>query len=506
MTSTVASAAERHAAFTGPARVRYGPSPTGDPHVGNIRQAIWAWLYARHTGGQFIVRLEDTDQSRSVEGSIERIYDSLRWLGVDWDEGPDIGGPHAPYVQSERLPRYQEAAARLVEEGSAYRCFCTPERLAEVRKAQQQAKQQPRYDLLCRNIPPTEAASRAEAREAHVIRFAVPLEGSTTASDLLRGEITVDNDRLDDFVILKSDRFPTYHLASVVDDTAMEITHVTRGEEWLPSLPRHALVYEALGYEQPIWAHGPVILGSGGGKLSKRHGARSVLEYAQEGYVPEALFNYLCIIGWALDDHTEILSVEQLVAAFDLADVNASPATFDLEKLEWMNGVYLRGMSAERFTQLFGERLIRELPPEVPRPLDAGLVESVVPLVQERVKLLTELTPLVAFFFAQEVSTPPAEEFLTRRWSDRGEDAAKALDAVVEALNGFEPWESDALEELLRDLAKILDVRAGDLFSVIRLATTGQRVSPPLFESMEIIGAGPCLDRIAAAAAVLGGG
>jgi glutamyl-tRNA synthetase len=505
MTSTAAGAAERHAAFTDPARVRYAPSPTGDPHVGNIRQAIWAWLYARHTGGQFIVRLEDTDQSRSVEGADQRIYDSLRWLGIDWDEGPDIGGPYAPYIQSERLPRYREAAARLLEDGAAYRCFCTPERLSEVRKEQQRAKQQPRYDLHCRYIDPAEAAGRAEAGEAHVLRFAVPLEGATTASDLLRGEITVDNDRLDDFVILKSDGFPTYHLASIVDDVAMEITHVTRGEEWLPSLPRHALLYEALGWEQPIWVHGPVILGPGGGKLSKRHGARSVLEYAAEGYVPEALLNYLCIIGWALDDHTEILSVQQLVEAFDLVDINASPATFDLEKLEWMNGVYLRDMTPERFTQLLSDRLLRELPPEVPRPLDAGLVDALTPLVQERVKLLTELTPLVGFFFAHEVSPPSAEEFLTRRWEDRAEDAANALAAVEEALNGLEPWASEALEAALRELATNLEVRAGDLFTLIRLAVTGQRISPPLFESMEIIGTGPCLDRIAAAIEVLRG-
>ena len=503
MTSTVASAAERHAAFTGPARVRYGPSPTGDPHVGNIRQAIWAWLYARHTAGQFIVRLEDTDQSRSVEGSIERIYDSLRWLGVDWDEGPDVGGPYGPYVQSERLPLYHEAASRLVEEGSGYRCFCTTQRLAEVRKAQQQAKQQPRYDLHCRTLPAAQAAARAESGEQQVIRFAVPPEGSTTASDLLRGDITVDNDRLDDFVILKSDGFPTYHLANVVDDTAMQITHVTRGEEWLPSLPRHALVYEALGYEQPIWAHGPVILAPGGGKLSKRHGARSVLEYAEQGYVPEALFNYLCIIGWALDDHTEILNVEQLVEAFDLADINASPAAFDLEKLEWMNGVYLREMAPDQFTAVMSERLTRELPPEVPRPLDAGLVEALTPLVQERVKLTTEFTPMVGFFFAHEVPTGPAEEFLTRRWSDRGEDAADALTAVAEALDGFEPWEAEALEEVLRNLATSLETRAGDLFSLIRIAVTGQRVAPPLFESMEIIDYGPCLERIEAASTVL---
>jgi len=469
-----------------------------------IRQAIWTWLYARHTGGSFILRIEDTDQTRYVEGAVTRITDSLRWLGIDWDEGPDIGGGYGPYVQSERQALYQEAADRLLASGNAYRCFATSEELKEMREAQQARKQPPRYDGRYRDYPKDQAEERAAAGEPHVIRFKMPLEGSTTFTDLLRGDITFENKEIDDFVILKSDRFPTYHLAHVVDDTAMEISHVTRGEEWLPSAPRHVQLFNALGYEQPVWVHAPVILGPDGGKLSKRHGAKFVLEYADEGYLPDALFNFLTITGWALDDHTEIFSRDRLIEVFDVADLSKNPSGFDTTKLEWMNGVYLREMPEDELIDIFRQRLERDLAPDIPRPLDQALIQSLTPLVRERVKLLAELAPLVEFLFRSDVPTPPNEDFLVKKWRDRGPDAAAALGSLTRFVEPVVPWTTEGIEGAMRTAAEELDIRAGDLFALARLAVTGTRISPPLFESMEIVGKGLSVERIEAAAAQLG--
>ena len=487
-----------------PVRVRLAPSPTGDPHVGMIRQAIWTWLFARHHGGRFILRIEDTDQTRYVEGAVERILDSLRWLGIDWDEGPDVGGDYGPYVQSERRALYQDAADRLLASDNAYRCFATAEELKEMREAQQARKEPPRYDGRYRDYPKDQAEQRAADGDPHVIRFKMPPDGTTTFSDLLRGEITFANKELDDFVILKSDGYPTYHLAHVVDDTAMEITHLTRGEEWLPSAPRHVRLFDALGYEQPIWVHAPVILGPDGGKLSKRHGAKNVLEYADEGYLADALFNFLSITGWALDDHTEIFTRERLIEVFDLADLSKNPSGFDDTKLEWMNGVYLREMPEDELVDIFRQRLERDLSPDIARPLDQALVEALTPLVRERIKLLAELAPLVEFLFRGDVPTPANDEFLVKKWRDRGPDAAAALAGIVRFLEPVDPWATDGIEAAMRTAAEELDVRAGDLFALARLAVTGTRISPPLFESMEIVGKGLSVERIEAAAAQLG--
>ncbi len=489
---------------TRPTRVRYAPSPTGDPHVGNIRTAVWAWLHARHTGGQFLVRIEDTDQARKVEGSVDRILGSLEWLGVDWDEGPDIGGPFGPYTQSERLPLYHEAVERLLASGDAYPCFCTPEELDALRDRQRAEKRPPGYEGKCRAIPPAEAAARA-ASEPHVVRFAVPPEGKTVAVDLLRGPIEVENSTLDDFVILKSDRYPTYHLAHVVDDHAMEITHVTRGDEWIPSMPRHALLFDALGYERPVFVHTSIILAPGGGKLSKRHGAKSMLEYAAEGYLPEAVFNFLCITGWGHGDET-VISRERLIEVFEIDNLGLNPAVFDMEKLAWMNGVYIRQTPLPELAEMIARRLEVELPPEVPRPLDRALVEAVTPLIQERIQTLAEAAPLIEFFWDPQVAPPAAEEFLQKKWKDRASDAAAALARTAEVTEALDPFAATTLEERMRALCDELEVKAGDLFTLVRLAVTGRRISPPLFESMEIIGQGVCADRLRAASASLSGG
>ncbi|MEE8422817.1 MAG: glutamate--tRNA ligase [Dehalococcoidia bacterium] len=489
-------------------RLRYAPSPTGDPHVGNMRTALWAWLHARRHGGEFIVRLEDTDQSRVVPGSLERILGSLRWLGVDWDEGPDIGGPYEPYVQSQRLDGYHAAVERLVESGDGYRCFCSPEELSELRKRQQAESRPTGYEGKCRAIPAADAAARVADGESSVVRFRMPDEGVTTFTDALRGEISVDNSTQEDFVILKSDGFPTYHLAHVVDDHAMEITHITRGEEWIPSAPRHVRLFEALGYEVPELIHTPVILGPDGGKLSKRHGAKSVLEYADEGYIADALFNFLVNMGWALDGKTEIVSRELLLEVFDIHDLGVSPASFDTTKLEWMNGVYLREMPERQLSELFATRLERDLPADVARPLDRAFVEELTPLVRERVKLLSELAPMVDFFFATEITTPDADALLGKRYRKRPEAAQRALAATaraIEALEDVSGWSAELVESRLRELAEELEEKPGDLFMLCRLAVTGKAVTPPLFETMEIVGAERCVERLRAAESVLDG-
>ena len=481
-------------------RLRYAPSPTGDPHVGNIRTALWTWLHARRYGGVFAVRIEDTDQARLVPGARERILDSLTWLGIDWDEGPDIGGPFEPYVQSERLDRYAEASEQLLASGHAYRCFCTPEDLTAMRDAQRAAGTPPGYDGRCRELPREQSEARAASGESHVVRFAMPREGTTTFEDLLRGEITYQNRLLDDFVMLKSDGYPTYHLAHVVDDHAMLITHVTRAEEWIPSTPRHVRLFEALDYPVPIYVHTPVILGPDGGKLSKRHGAKSVLEYADEGYLPEAVFNFLAIVGWSPDGETEILERSRMIEAFDLADLAVHPAAFDATKLEWMNGVYMRATPEDELSELFAKRLERDLPAEVPRPLDRALVEEVTPLVRERVKLLSDVAPLVDFLFVADIDTPPAEVLLGKPYRNRPDAAARALAAVVEALEGLEEWEAEQLEARLREVAAELGEKAGDLFMLCRVAVTGKPVTPPLFETMALVGDDRCLERLRRAA------
>ena len=330
-----------------PVRTRYAPSPTGEPHLGNIRTALYDWLLARHYGGQFILRIEDTDQQRYAEGGVEALFSALRWLGLEWDEGPDVGGPHGPYVQSERLELYNSYTDRLLAQDNAYQCYCSPERLAEVRKQQQARKEPPRYDRRCRDLTPEQRAEAEASGVAPVVRFKTPLTGETVAHDVLRGDIVFKNETLDDFVLMKSDGYPTYHLAAIVDDHLMEITHVIRSDEWLPSAPRHFLIYQAFGWEPPLIAHVSRVLGPDKTKLSKRHGAHSVLDYREQGFLPDAVINFLALLGWSLDDHTEIIDRQTLVQHFDLDRVLPNPAVFNQDKLLWMNGMYIRQMPPE---------------------------------------------------------------------------------------------------------------------------------------------------------------
>lgn len=499
-------AAARGARYATPmtVRTRYAPSPTGVPHIGNIRTALFDYLLARKHGGQFILRLEDTDRARYSPEAVDGIQRSLAALGLEPDEGPGIGGQYGPYIQSERQDLYRAAAARLVEQGDAYECWCSSARLDAVRAEQQRLKQPPKYDRRCRD-----EAGRAESRreaEAEgrgpVVRFRTPLDGQVTLHDAIHGDTTFDVALLDDFVILKSDGFPTYHLAYMVDDEAMRITHVLRGDEWIPSAPRHLLMYRALGIEPPVIAHLPLILGPDGSKLSKRHGATSVFEYLEQGFLPDALFNFLGLLGWSLDDKTEIISREEFIAHFTLERVVKSPAVFNIDKLTWMNGVYIRDMDEARLCELFAARLDADLPPRVPRPVDRGIVRRTVPLIRERVKLLAEVAEYSDFFFAEAVHHN-RDELLGKAWAHRAADAGAALARVRASLAEVAAWEHAPIETTMRALADEVGVKAGDLFSLVRVAVTGRRVTPPLFESMEILGRERCLARIEAASRAL---
>ena len=482
-------------------RTRYAPSPTGVPHIGNIRTALFDYLLARRHGGKFILRLEDTDRTRLAPDSIEKISESLRWLGLDYDEGPDIGGPYGPYVQSERTESYRAAADRLLAQGDAYECWCSSERLDAVRAEQSRLKQPPKYDRRCRE-PEGQAASCREAQaegRSCVVRFKTPLAGAVTLHDAVFGDSTFDLATIDDFVMLKSDGFPTYHLGYIVDDEMMKITHVLRGNEWISSAPRHLLIYRALGYEPPVLANLPLVLGPDGAKLSKRHGATSVLEYRDAGYLPDAVFNFLGLLGWSLDDKTEIISREQFIEHFTLERVVKNPAVFNVEKLTWMNGMYIREMPEDALVDTFTRRLEHDLPASAGRPVDRALVARIAPLIRERVKLLSEVVEYCDFFFSDDLHYS-RDELLGKAFRDRAADAKAALERSAAGAGALDAWSHDALEAVLRALAEELGVKAGDLFSLLRVAVTGRTITPPLFESMEILGKDRCLARLKAAA------
>jgi glutamyl-tRNA synthetase len=457
-------------------RVRFAPSPTGYPHLGNIRTAIFNWLFARHNGGAFILRIEDTDVARKVEGAVEIIMESLKWLGLDWDEGP--------VFQSERLHLYREAAEKLISEGNAYRCYCSPERLTAMREEQAKRKQPPGYDRRCRNLTPEERAEYEKQGIVPVVRFKSPSEGQTTFKDLIRGDINFENSTLDDFVLLKSDGYPTYHLANIVDDHDMEISHVLRAEEWVSSTPRHILLYKAMGWEPPLFAHLPMILGPDRSKLSKRHGATAINEYREHGFLMETMVNFLTLLGWSLDDKTEIMSVDEIIRNFSLERISKTAAIFNMQKLEWMNGVYIRNLKPEDFATRVLPFMERDLPEIVKRPLDKNYIEKMLPLVQERAKTLEEVTSLVDFFFFENL------EYEVKLLAGKMEipvarETLKKAMAKLEALN---EWKAEIMENAMRPMCAELELKPAVFFGMLRVAVTGRTVSPPLFETMEVLG------------------
>jgi glutamyl-tRNA synthetase len=473
-------------------RLRFAPSPTGYPHLGNIRTALFNWLFARHHGGKFILRIEDTDVTRKVEGAVEVILDSLRWLGLDWDEGP--------YFQSQRLSAYRETTHRLLEDGRAYSCYCSAERLEEMRQEQAKHKQPPKYDRHCRDLTQQERIRLEATGITPVIRFKTPLEGETTFYDLIYGRITFKHDTLDDFVLLKSDGYPTYHLANIVDDHLMVISHVLRAEEWLSSTPRHVLLYQALNWQPPQFAHLPMILGPDRAKLSKRHGDTNINDYQKQGYLPQAMTNFLALLGWSLDDRTELFSQAELIKHFSLERVGRTAAVFNKDKLEWMNGVYLRKLSLGEFVGQAMPFLDRDLPKAVKRPLDESYVSRVLSLIQERAKTLAEVPQLASFFFLGELQYDRG--LLVSKKLD-AQTAAKAITIVSQKLEEVITWDATTLEGILRPLAPELNLGTGEFFGLLRVAVTGRTAAPPLFQTMAVLGKGKCLERFDMASQLL---
>ncbi len=488
--------------MTEPVRVRFAPSPTGMPHAGNIHTAIFDYLLARHTGGKFILRIEDTDTERKVEGAVGNMMEALKWLGLDWDEGPDVGGPFSPYYQSQRLPLYKEAAEKLVAQGNAYYCYCSQERLEQMRKDQEERKLTPGYDRTCRHLTKEECAAKAAQGIKPVVRFKVPDEGQTSFHDVIYGDVSFENKTLDDFIMLKSDGFPTYHLANVVDDHAMKITHIIRGEEWISSTPRHLLMYRAFGFTPPQYVHMPVIVGADRAKLSKRRGAIPILGYRDMGYLPEALFNFLVLIGWSLDDKTEIMTRQQIIENFSLERMGRTAAAFNQEKLDWMNGTYIRTLSVEDLMNRVFPFMEKGLPPEVKRPLDINYVRQIVPLIRERINTLKDAAVYAAFFFVDKLEYD-VPMLLGKKTT--AETALTALRAAEEKLSSLASFDHALLEVTLRGLADALGIKAGQLFNLLRVATTARDAAPPLFDTMEVLGKEKCLKRIKIAVNKLSG-
>jgi glutamyl-tRNA synthetase len=486
-----------------PFRVRFAPSPTGHLHLGGARVALYDFLIARQTGGQFILRIEDTDTKRYVPGAEDEFIKSLHWLGIQWDEGPDIGGSYGPYRQSEKKDVYLKYANQLIDEGKAYYCFCSSERLDLVRKEQQSKKENYHYDGTCRNIPLEEAKERVADGEKHVIRFKTPQEGSTTVIDLIRGEITIENKNLDDYVLVKSDGLALYHLAAAVDDHLMKITHVIRGSEWLPTFPLHSLIHRAFGWEEPEWVHLSVFLKPNGkGKMSKRETVEVlkdgysifIKDLEELGYLPEAIINWIALMGWSYDDKTEFFTMQDLIEKFSLRHLNPSPAAINFQKFDYFNGLHIRHLTdsvlADRVTPFLEKANILA---------DKETLVKIAPIIKERLVTLDEITEWVRFFF-EDISYQP-EELIGKNMSK--EQTRDVLDHSQKILKVVEPFSMEACENPLRNYVENSDLSLGQAFGVIRMAITGQKVSPPLFESMEILGKDKSLKRIETALRLL---
>ncbi|MDQ5951270.1 MAG: glutamyl-tRNA synthetase [Patescibacteria group bacterium] len=465
-------------------RTRMAPSPTGEYHVGHISTLLKNYAFARKHNGKFILRIEDTDQERKVEGAVQKILDVIRAYGLDWDEGPEKGGPYAPYVQSERLPLYREYAQNLLDTGAAYYCFCSKERLESLREEQTANKQKPRYDRHCIHLSPADIQEKLAAGSEHVIRLKVPDNQPVIFNDLVRGEISIQSSEVDDQVLLKSDGFPTYHLAVVVDDYMMKITHVMRGEEWISSTPKHILLYQAFGWEPPVYAHIPVFLNPDGkGKMSKRKGTVSAQSFLDAGYLPEALLNFFMILGWTPKDQREILSLEEYIQEFDPKDISPKSVVFDLQKLAWINGIYIR--------QLPLEELIVRLQPFLPADFPQNKIQAIIPLISERLTKLSEVEELTDFFY-RDISVDSAA-LLGKQTT---EQVSLQLNKTIAVLEIIENWNVSSLETSIRTLQEAEDWKKRDYFMLLRIASTGKTATPPLFETMEVIGKDAVLTRL----------
>ncbi len=481
---------------TKPVRTRFAPSPTGRMHLGSARSALYPFLLARRTGGTFILRIEDTDLKRFVPGAEQELIDGLHWLGIDYDEGPNIGGPHGPYRQTERRAIYHEYAWKLVELGHAFPCFCTPERLEKVRQEQLKNKQNPRYDGTCRLLDPGEARRRAEAGEKYTIRFKMPKEGSITATDLLRGPITTENSALNDSVLLKSDGLPTYHLAAMLDDHLMEITHVIRGSEWLPSLPLHVHIIRAFGWDEPVFVHLSIFLKpTGKGKMSKREKAEAIKDgystfigdMQDLGYTPEGVLNWIALMGWGVPED-DVMSLDQMIERFSIDNLTPSPAAINFQKLDYFNGAHIRLLPTKELAARLKPYFTRE-----GLPVNDDTLLKLIPLIRERLVTLDDCIPFAAFFFKETITPVPAELVAKDLDAARSAEVARRAYQILSALPTLSHAEA---EPPMRAYVEESGLSPNQVFGILRVAVTGQKVSPPLFESMEIIGKEQVLARL----------
>lgn len=478
-------------------RVRFAPSPTGKLHIGGARTAIYNWAFARANGGTFILRIDDTDPTRSTDENTQIILRAMRWLGLDWDEGPEVGGDFGPYSQTERLDLYKQTAERLLAEGRAYPCFCTPEQLAADREAAQ-ARKDPfqGYQRRCRDLSPEEAQARIDAGEPYVLRIKVPEDrGNVVINDAVHGEVTFDAKELDDFVIFRSDGTPTYNFATVVDDALMGITHVIRGDDHLSNTPRQVMVYEAMGAPVPVFAHISMILGADGKKLSKRHGATSVEEYRDAGYLSDAFVNYLALLGWSLDGETTVIPRDVLASQFSLERISKNPATFDPKKLDWMNAEYINAMSNADFAhEIMLPELLRAGLIEEGFEADEAWVDALAEIVRPRTKMPADAATVAAPVFATAETLAYDEKSVSKGLAKEGMGAV--LDAAKAALEALDEWTPANIDAALEPLPEALDVKKRLVFGAVRVAECGNMVSPPLGETMALIGRDDCLARI----------
>ena len=489
-----------------PAIVRFAPSPTGYLHIGSARTALYDYLIANQTGGSFILRIEDTDQKRYQADAEENFNRALNWMGIPPDEGPVQGGPNEPYRQSLRAKTYREYADQLVNSGDAFYCFCTAEKLAETREEQTKRKENPHYDGTCRNLSSEEVSDRLKNGEPHVVRFKTPKEGITTVTDLLRGDISVDNSTLDDIILVKSDGLAVYHLAAMVDDHLMGITHVMRSSEWLPTFPVHGLIYRALGLQEPIWVHLSVLLKPDGkGKMSKRDDDLAkeqgypifVKDMDDLGYIPEAVNNWIALMGWSYDDKTDFFTLDDLVEKFSLEKLNPSPAAINFSKLDHFNGLHIRNLDQADFADR-----IKPWFEKAGYAPEKGILFQVAGAIQNRTKKLTEVVDMAGFLFEESVEIS-VDRIVTDKLS--ASQAAEAAGKILEIFQGIPEITQENAEIPLRELAGELELKAGQIFGIVREALAGQKVSPPIFDIIPIIGRDVVLSRLENARDILQG-
>lgn len=472
-------------------RTRVAPSPTGDPHVGTAYVALFNHVFARSQGGQFILRIEDTDRQRSSSTSEAAIIEALRWVGLDWDEGPDVGGTYGPYRQSERLYLYRRHAEELVASGGAFRCFCSKQRLDELRRRQQADRETPRYDGHCRNLDPEESRERALGGETHVVRLDVPEAGTCSFSDGIRGTVEIPWRQVDMQILVKSDGFPTYHLAAVVDDHLMGITHILRGEEWLSSMPKHCLLYDRFGWSAPAHYHLPLLRNADGSKVSKRRNPTGLNYYRRIGYLPDALRNYLALMGWSMPDEREIFSTEEMSHAFDIDRLSTGGPIFDLAKLDWLNGQYIRSLAPGDFMDRVADWAINR-----------ENLATVAPLVQQRTERLVDLLPQVDYLLGDRAALAEGDFAPLRLGAD---DCKRILDHVGRRLDEQNEWDRDSLQSAIRSLAEAMGFPMRDFLAPLFVAVAGRSVALPLFDSMAYLGRDMVRTRLQSALAALGG-